>query len=131
MSVETRRVEPSDYVEIEKWWKHRGRDDALPCHIFSDLGFIVPGICVVFLYATNSKIAFIENLQANPLVPHHRRTLALNAVIQAVCETARDLGYTHLLGTTSIGAVCQRAKHFGGHVVEGMSLIVVPLSPSE
>lgn len=125
--MEVRLVQESDLAEMRKWWDKRKKHDVFPSIILSDLGFIVPGVAAVFLYTTNSKLAFIENLQANPDVLGERRNDALNAVVSAAYIEAKNRGCTHLLGTTNIEAVCKRAKLFGGKAVPQMSLIVVPL----
>lgn len=128
--MEVRLVEKSDMAEMAKWWESRGKNAEFPSHCFSDLGFIVPGEAAVFLYTTNSKLAFIENLQANPDVPRDRRNDALNAVISAAFIEAKARRFTHLLATTKLSAVCERAKMFGGHIASDMNLIVIPLGGS-
>ena len=85
----------------------------LPLQFLPQSGFVVEDVAMGFLYRTDSKLALIENLSANPMLPRETRTLGLDAVVAAIAEEARALGFEVLVGYTNVNAVIERALRHG------------------
>ncbi|MBK7860842.1 MAG: hypothetical protein IPJ65_20015 [Archangiaceae bacterium] len=78
-----------------------------------EVGFVVPGVAMGFLYQTDSAVAHIEALVANPRASGAARSAAIDEVVQAIIAEAKKLGFKALLGNTSLPAVIERAKRLG------------------
>lgn len=100
------------YIQVCDWAKARGIAEPLR-GLLPDMGRIVPGVAVVFLYRTDSKLGFIENLISNPVVKYPLASEAIEACIEAIQKDAIDEGITHLWGVTFIPGVADRAKKQG------------------
>lgn len=61
--------------------------------MFSDLGFCVDGTAIGFLFLTNSKQAYIDNIAANPEKSETQRDKCLNVLINILEAAAKDNGY--------------------------------------
>ena len=60
------RFKPNTHYEIIRTWGNKRGIDVPELELLSKTGLIVEDYCSGFLYTTNSKIAFIENVIANP-----------------------------------------------------------------
>lgn len=88
------------YPLIDLWYKKRGIK-APARESLSDMGFIADDRVAGWLYLTNSNIAFIEGIIADPdSVPSLRRA-SLEKVCATMVDTAISLGYTQILGITT------------------------------
>lgn len=66
-----------------------------------EVGYWVPGILSAWLYRTDSKIAFMEEMASDPDATKEQRHEASLLVQDAIAEHARSVGYRYLLGFTS------------------------------
>lgn len=87
--------------------------------------FIVENIAGGSLYLTDAKIALIEGLIINREAPEHLKSAALDAVVNAIANKAKELGFTTLYGFTSLDAVVQRANRLGFKTVGKKQQLVV------
>jgi hypothetical protein len=121
-------VREEHFEQVRGWlrfWKQDIVPKALPRN-----GFIIPGKAAGFLYLTDSSVAWIENLIAAPGLSREERTQAVDAIVTAVIERARQLDVDVLMGYTRLDVVVQRAKRFGFmHVDEGFHVVALPLRP--
>ena len=114
-----RRITPSDYRTIDAWYDKRNRDMPDP-KTFSDMGYMADGRVAGWLYVTNSNMAMIEGIIADPDTVPSLRKASLEKLCGFLVDTAVALGYTHIFGITehpSIEKVCyklgfQEAKGF-------------------
>ena len=105
------------FEEMLRWFAARGEQmtpDALP-----QSGFIIPGKAAGFLYRTDSSMAMIENLVASPELPREERSAAVDAIVLAVADEARRLGFKTLIGSTVLDVVVSRAERLGFLYVGG------------
>lgn len=72
-----------------------------PDWAFSDLCYVVPGIAAVWLFTSNSKLFWVENLVGNPLADKDERRAALPALLSYVSEEAGKLGGKAVMTSTS------------------------------
>ena len=57
------------------------------------VGAVVDGVCAGFLYATDSKICWLEWIVGNPDSPHEIRAEGLNLLINELCAYAKKVGF--------------------------------------
>jgi hypothetical protein len=123
-----RYVREEHFEQIREWFRFR-KEDIVP-KALPENGFIIPGKAAGFLYRTDSSVAWIENLIAAPDLSREERNQAVDAIVAAVVERAKELGFDVLLGYTVLDVVVQRAKRFGFmHVTDGFHLVALTLRP--
>jgi hypothetical protein len=111
MKVE--RFQPTlHYATFCDWTRHYEMTP-LPVQFLPQSGFVVEGVAMGFMYRTDSKLALIENLAANPKLPRDTVTAGLDAVVSAIADEGRALGFEVLIGYTNVNAVIQRALRHG------------------
>lgn len=118
-----RKFQDSDFEEIQGWAKARG--DAYDKDMFPPLGFIMPGVCAYFIYETDSKVCWLENMIANPECSNEIRDLSLDLVVTEVLREVNRLGYKKAYATTSIEKVIDRAIKHGASGIKDQTLISV------
>ena len=111
MKVE--RFQPDLHYATFCAWTRWYEMTPLPIQFLPQSGFVVDGVAMGFMYRTDSKMALIENLAANPKLPRETRTQGLDAVVTAIAEEGRALGFEVLIGYTNVNAVIQRALRHG------------------
>ena len=121
-----REYKPEDYEQLMSWWLKRNKNPINP-DLFSDTGFIVDGVAAVFLYTTNSKIAYLECMICNPDVDKSITDKALNNLTELAAEAARQMGYKALMATATNKNVIIRAIKHGFQVEPGHTLLVKAL----
>jgi len=107
-----RQYRDCDYETIKGWWACRGLGVVPQSHL-PEVGYIVEGMAVGFLTQTDSRIALIEILLANPKTEQKTRDRALDAVVWSLEEAAAERGFLSVVGVTRIDAVKQRALKNG------------------
>lgn len=123
-----RYVREQHFEQVREWLRN-WNEDIVPRGL-PENGFIIPGKAAGFLYRTDSSVAWIENLVAAPGLDRQERNLAVDAIVAAVVERARELGFEVLMGYTSLEAVLNRAERFGFmHVASGFHVIALQLGP--
>ena len=123
-----RKVDPKDHEEIMRWWKSRLPEASIiPSEFFPDSGFIVDGKAAVFLYKTNSAVAYIDLLISNPEVPLSESQAALDLVVKACIDEAKKLGSKMLLGQTNRNYVAERAMNHGMAVYPNYYMLLLRL----
>lgn len=89
------KAEPVHVAEVQRWLlKRSGRD--LPADMLSSTGYIVPGAAAVWLYLTDSSMAYLEFLVSNPDAPKAVRRAGIARVLARAVEEAKLAG-TRLL----------------------------------
>jgi hypothetical protein len=116
-----RAYTPSDYKDLEQWWKDQNWDP-VPPSILPDLGFIVPGVAAGFLYTTNSTVAWMEWIVANPKKTFEIRDEALNAVLKTIESRAKELGFSTILISTSNKRLLERLVNSHNYVIADKSM---------
>ncbi|MDC0712174.1 hypothetical protein POL68_27150 [Stigmatella sp. ncwal1] len=121
-------VPEQHFEQILRW--NQARKEVLTADILPQTGFILPGKAAGFLYRTDSSVAWIENLVAAPELNREQRSVAIDAIVKAVSDEARKLGFKMLLGYTVLDVVVKRAQRLGFAHVEGdFKLVALQLNP--
>ncbi len=110
-----------DFDIIKEWgqgWGASYEKDLLP-----PTGFIVPGICAYFIYETNSKVCWLENLIRNP---YKTKEECASGIEECVTETLREVskkGYKAVYTIADNPVVIDRAIKHGASIDPNHTLI--------
>lgn len=94
-------------------------DEATMLDVLPDSGgYIVEGLGCVFLYLTQSKLAYVDMMMTNPLAPFAERREAGRILIDAIIEHARANGVELVSWCTSNRAINHYAQHAGAFQID-------------
>ncbi len=96
---------------IQSWAGERGL--AVPLDQLPNGGRIVEDVAVGFMYRTDSKVAILEGLVANPEAPDQLRDVAVDRIIGALFDMVRADGYERVWAWTAQPAVVERCRRLG------------------
>ena len=82
---------------LTKWLSHHGMS-VPPLEYFSDTGLVVDGVVIGFLFLTNSGVAWVDNLAADPKCPVGRKREAVDRLVRELEDIARFYGKSALTG---------------------------------
>lgn len=107
-----RRVTSKDFPMIVSWYRKRGLKAPDP-RALSDSGFIADERVAVWVFLTNSNMALIDGVIADPeTVPSLRRE-SLTKLIGFCIDFCLQLGYTQIIGVTKHPKIEDLGKKFG------------------
>lgn len=109
-------VEKFDYEKhspsVRTWLAARGMD--LPHRrLLSDLGYVVGGKIVGFLFTTNSGQAYIDNVAADPKSSAEERAELIGVLLDVLEGSAREKGIDMITALASMPAVKDKLEHRG------------------
>jgi hypothetical protein len=116
------RIKRSDMTVIDGWYALRG----LPIPAYenmSDLGFICDGRVAGWLYLTNSNLAMIEGIIADPRTVPGFRKESLQKLIGYLIDQAHYLGYEQIIGISQSKSIFNIGKKFGFKIVDSFKLM--------
>jgi hypothetical protein len=97
---------------IMSWWQQRGKRIDYKGTV-SDLGFIADGRVAGWLYLTNSRVAMIEGIIADPCSVPSLRKASVRKLTGFLIDTALSLGYTRIFGISKHPGMARVSKEFG------------------
>lgn len=108
-----RKFSIEDANEVYSWFTKRKMPKP-PLWIFSDEGFIVPGVAAGFLYLTNSGVAHIDCYITNPDAPPWLRRQSLFEITKHIILSAtHEFNVKMILCNTKIKSIEDMAREFG------------------
>ena len=107
------RYDPQRHFEDFTAWYAPRLEAPVGPEFLPKVGYVVPGLAMGFLYQTDSAIAHIEGLVANPGAQGQARTQAIDEVVIAIIDEAKRLGFKTLHGLTELPVIVERAKRLG------------------
>ena len=127
--INVRKIELEDYEHINKWWAEQGLQPVdfkvLPLRGLG--GLIVEKekpIAAAYLYLTNSKMGYIDNLISNPYYLKKDRFDIIIHLIKACENVARDAGCVEIWATTKYPGIIERCRALGYTVTEANSALI-------
>ena len=122
-NINIRKIELEDYEFINKWWKDVGltpmSTKILP---FDGLGGLIiekeRRIDAVYLYLTNSKVGYVDNLIANPNYKSKDRFDIILKLMMGCIKMARQTGCLEVWAMSENKGILQRCKTLGCEVSE-------------
>lgn len=106
------------------WFDKRGMK-RIHERVLSSVGYVVPNVCAVWIYGTDSDFCYLENLISNPDVEGKEKQLTM--LIETAIRAARELGYKFLMSVTDHPGVLVRAIKKGAHLKNKQTLITYQL----
>ena len=121
--INIRKIQLEDYEFINKWWDEQGfvplEKDILP---MNGLGGIIiekeKPIAAAYLYLTNSKVGYIDNLITDPKYVSKDRFDIILMLIRACEQMANDVGCLEIWAMTENEGIIQRCKALGYNTSE-------------
>lgn len=110
--MEIRVFREEDIDEVNDWLDDRGQA-GISNLVLSRTGYIAPGVACGFLYATDSRICFLDFYISNPLAAREARHEALDEITRCLIETAKSRGYLIIMGASSHKTIQERCVRFG------------------
>tara|TARA_R110000787_G_scaffold5480_3_gene20058 strand:+ start:3716 stop:4099 length:384 start_codon:yes stop_codon:yes gene_type:complete len=107
-----------DYDTVCRWWEGHSWP-AIPECALSDTGFIIDGMCAVWVYSTNSCFSLVEWVIGNPEADKRKLGPALDLLLDHAVEFAKQDGSILIQTTTKHSGLIRRYKNHG--FVEGDS----------
>jgi N-acetylglutamate synthase-like GNAT family acetyltransferase len=128
-NVNIRKIELKDYEYIDKWWVEQGfialDKSILP---MNGLGGIIieknKPIAVGYLYLTNSKMGYIDNLIADPNYKSKDRFDIIIKLIQACKQMAKKSGCLEIWAITNSRGILQRCEALGYNITKANHAII-------
>mgnify|MGYP003133017472 CR=1 FL=1 len=121
--INIRKIELEDYEHINKWWVEQGFQpvsvEVLPMNGLG--GLIVEKekpIAAAYLYLTNSKMGYIDNLISDPKYISKDRFDVILELMAACKKMAEDVGCLDMWAITNNKGILKRCKTLGYNVTE-------------
>lgn len=114
-----------DFEEFKRWWEFWRWKDRVDPQILSDIGFVIEkdglNICAGWLYTTNSLIASIEFIVANPFAPKEDVDEGLDFLLECLSQRALKEGKRLVMTTINNPSLAKRLEKLG-YVESGANL---------
>lgn len=110
--MEIRVFRDEDIDEINGWMESRAAG-RIPSEFLSRTGYIAPDVACGFLYATDSRICFLDFYISNPKIPAEKRSEALDKITISLIKTAKERKYKLIMGASSHKGIIDRCIRFG------------------
>lgn len=118
------RFTSDHYPLLKSWYAARGRI-APNRETLSDMGYVVDGRVIGFLYLTNSNVAMIEAIIADPnSVPSLRRA-STDKLIGLLIDKAILLGYSSIFALSKHPSMHKAASKFGAKASTDFTLLTL------
>jgi N-acetylglutamate synthase-like GNAT family acetyltransferase len=117
-NLNVRKIRLQDYEYIDKWWEEHGfthlSKSILP---MNGLGGIIiekeKPIAAAYLYLTNSKVGYIDNLITDPKYVSKDRFDVILMLIRACEQMANEVGCVEIWAMTDSEGIIERCKALG------------------
>ena len=124
-----RKIQLEDYKYINKWWVEQGFDPlSLEILPMNGLGGLIiekeKPIAVAYLYLTNSKMGYIDNLISNPKYISKDRFSIILELIAACRQMAIDVGCLDIWTITNSKGISQRCEKLNYNITENNYAII-------
>lgn len=115
-TITVERYAPARHYEVLCKWFHFYDLPPVDEDFLPPTGFVAEGLAMGFLVRTDTKLATMEPLVSNGYAPLAERDAAMDAVVLALLEEAKGLGYRVVEGFTTIEGVVARGRRLGFEV---------------
>lgn len=100
------------YERLCRWLAHHGIKQP-DKEFFSDIGFCIDGIAIGFLFTTNSKLCYMDNVAADPDAKPEVRELALDKLFRRIEIEACAHGKRLLIAACELPSLKLRLMNHG------------------
>ena len=127
--ITIRKIQLEDYEYINKWWVEQGFNavslEVLP---MQGLGGLIiekeKPIAAAYLYLTNSKMGYIDNLISDPKYTSKDRFNVILELIAACKEMAKEVGCLDVWAITNSKGIVKRCKELKYNVSKNNYAII-------
>ena len=127
--IKIRKIKLKDYEYINKWWVDQGFDslslDILP---IKGLGGLIvekeKPIAAAYLYLTNSKMGYIDNLISDPKYISKDRFNIILELIAACKQMAKEVGCLDVWAITNSKGIIKRCEKLKYNITENNYAII-------
>jgi hypothetical protein len=127
--INVRKIELEDYKYINKWWIDQDFDhlnlEILP---MKGLGGLIvekeKPIAAAYLYLTNSKMGYIDNLIADPKYKSKDRFNIILKLIAACKQMAKEVGCLEVWAITNSKGIIKRCEELEYNITENNYAII-------
>jgi hypothetical protein len=121
----------ADYPVLKDWWVRQGFGE-LPPEVLPQTGIIAEyqGVMIAagFLYRSDSTIAWLEWVVANPDYHEANRTTAIDAVIAAAEAEAKAQGFKVLFTSSNKSNLVERLQRLSWSATDiGVTQLIKPI----
>lgn len=116
-TLAARPYSDKDYPTVLKWLTAQ-EWPPLPVEVLPKTGFIVDDYCAGFLYKTDSAIAWLEWVVANPDTDYNKRGEALDNLINSLVTEAKDQGFKIVLTSCQHNRLINRYDNHGFKITD-------------
>ena len=106
-----------DLEQVKTWWEFWRWGDRVDPIILSDIGYVIEkdglDLCVGWLYTTNSLMASLNLITANPFAPKKDINEGLDFLIECLSQRALKEGSRAIMSTVSNPGLAKRLKRLG------------------
>lgn len=120
MNDRIRQVMPRDRIAVEKWLSNLDAVELFDWTLLPPIGQIIPDLAAGWIYRTDGPVAILDPLVRNPEISKEEADQALDAIVESLVKTARNLHPAGnfpririLLAHARQPAVIARAERFG------------------
>lgn len=110
--MDARVFRDEDIDEINDWFEERN-EAGISLDVLSRTGLIVPGVACGFLYATDSRICFLDFYVSNPNIPYEYRQKAMDIITEKHLATATERKYRFIFAGSDKSGIIDRCKRLG------------------
>lgn len=110
--MDVRVFREEDIDEINDWFDDRG-EAGISTRVLSRTGLISPGVACGFLFATDSRVCFLDFYISNPHAPKAARNEAFDEITRQLIATAKERDYLLIFGASSHKSIQERCLKFG------------------
>lgn len=100
------------YKDVSTWWNTH-KWPVIPLAMLPPTGFVIEGVCAGWLYLTDSPIALLEWVVANPNTPVDERGQGLDALVARLKEEAKARGKSFVFMTAKNERLINRLEKHG------------------
>lgn len=107
-----RFIEDTDYETLSTWWAAY-KFPVVPKDSLPKNGFIIDNTCAGFIYCTDSNIAWLEFVIANPHASKEARKEGLQKLLLGLTGLAKELGYKVIFSSVNHSGLMERYLEAG------------------
>lgn len=107
-----RDLEKDDYPTLVGWWEAQ-KFPVPPEVILPSTGYMSDEMAAGYLYLTNSRIAWLEWVVADPKAPKCPRSKAIDEVVNHICNAAKITGAALVFTSANLFPFCERLRRLG------------------
>lgn len=113
-----RELKPSDYEIATKWWLAHGWERPISKEVLPPTGITIEGVCMGWVYITNSDVANMCWVVGNPEVKGLKIVQGVVTLMKAMIQLAKKHGNNKVFMSTKHESLIRMAKTAGFTTME-------------